>query len=249
MRSSRPMPRATSTTSAPVSSQTLAISLMNEIFVARKAFEASLTISALAMSVRTSGACSGAYSSTTASPAQSPSSPTTTRSGCRKSLHRRALLEELGAGHVAQTVLALLAEDALDRRAGAARHRRLHHQRMPVGGGNRIDDGVHRRQVGVAGVGRRRADGDEQQPRVLERLGEVGREVQSLAIAREQLLEARLVDRHLAAAQPLDLRGVDVDAPHLAAELGKAGGGDQTDVAGADHPDRLRALCSSGGEG
>ena len=60
MRSSRPMPRATSMTSAPVSSQTLAISLMNEIFVARKALEASLTISALAMSVRTSGASSGA---------------------------------------------------------------------------------------------------------------------------------------------------------------------------------------------
>ena len=54
------MPRATSMTSAPVSSQTLAISLMNEIFVARNALEASLTISADAMSVRTSGASSGA---------------------------------------------------------------------------------------------------------------------------------------------------------------------------------------------
>ena len=39
------------------------------------------------------------------------------------------------------------------------------------------------REVGVAGVGRRRADGDEQQPRVLERVGEVGREVQPLAVA------------------------------------------------------------------
>jgi len=46
MRSSRPMPRATSTTSAPVTSQTLAISLMKEIFVARNALAASLTISA-----------------------------------------------------------------------------------------------------------------------------------------------------------------------------------------------------------
>jgi len=60
MRSSRPIPRATSTTSAPVSSHTLAISLMKEILVARKALEASLTISALATSVRTSGASSGA---------------------------------------------------------------------------------------------------------------------------------------------------------------------------------------------
>ena len=60
MRSSSPIPRATSRTSAPVSSQTLAISLMKEIFVARNALEASLTISAEEMSVRTSGASSGA---------------------------------------------------------------------------------------------------------------------------------------------------------------------------------------------
>ena len=84
-RLSSPMPRATSSTSAPVSSQTLAISLMNEILVDRKALVASLTISALTTSVRTSGAPSGSYRATTASPAQSPSSPTTTRSGWRKS--------------------------------------------------------------------------------------------------------------------------------------------------------------------
>ena len=59
IRSSSPMPRATSSTSAPSSSETFAISLMNEIFVARKAFEASLIISAEATSVRTIGAPSG----------------------------------------------------------------------------------------------------------------------------------------------------------------------------------------------
>jgi hypothetical protein len=58
---------------------------MKLIFVARNALAASLIISALAMSVRTSGAPSGAYSSTTASPAQSWPSPTTTRSGLKKS--------------------------------------------------------------------------------------------------------------------------------------------------------------------
>ena len=47
------MPRATSATSAPTASQTFAISLMNEIFVARNAFAASLIISAEATSVRT----------------------------------------------------------------------------------------------------------------------------------------------------------------------------------------------------
>ena len=59
MRVSRPIPRATSVTSAPTSSETFAISLMNEIFVARKAFEASLIISAEATSVRTSSPPSG----------------------------------------------------------------------------------------------------------------------------------------------------------------------------------------------
>ncbi len=59
IRSSSPIPRATSSTSAPSSSETFAISLMNEIFVARNAFEASLIISAEATSVRTMGAPSG----------------------------------------------------------------------------------------------------------------------------------------------------------------------------------------------
>ena len=59
IRPSRPMPSATTVTSAPVSSQTFAISLMNEIFVARNAFDAYLIISADGMSVRTMGAPSG----------------------------------------------------------------------------------------------------------------------------------------------------------------------------------------------
>jgi hypothetical protein len=60
MRSSSPIPRATSLTSAPTSSATFAISLMNEILVARNALEASLIISAEATSVRTSSPPSGA---------------------------------------------------------------------------------------------------------------------------------------------------------------------------------------------
>src|SRR6266581_2959579 len=102
MRESKPMPRATSTTSAPVSSHTLAISLMNEIFVARKALEASLTISALLTSVRTVVAHHHAV-------------------GLEEVLDRRPLLEELRAGDVAEAGLALLGEHALDRLAGADR--------------------------------------------------------------------------------------------------------------------------------
>ena len=56
MRLSRPMPCATSSTSAPTASETFAISLMKLIRVARKAFEASLIISAEATLVRTIGA-------------------------------------------------------------------------------------------------------------------------------------------------------------------------------------------------
>ena len=51
MRASRPIPRATWSTFAPTSSQTFAISLMNEILVARNAFEACLIISAEVTSV------------------------------------------------------------------------------------------------------------------------------------------------------------------------------------------------------
>ena len=110
---------------------------------------------------------------------------------------------------------------------------------MVVGGRNRLDHRVHRRQVGVAGVGRRRSHRDEQQPRVLERGREIGGEVQPLGVLGEQLLEPGLVDRHLTRAQALDLGRVDVDAPDLMAELRKARSGDQPDIAGADHSDWL----------
>ena len=46
MRLSSPMPRATTSTSAPSASHSSAISLMNEILVARKPFEAYLISSA-----------------------------------------------------------------------------------------------------------------------------------------------------------------------------------------------------------
>ncbi len=85
MRGSRPMPRATSATSAPTSSQTFAISFTKLIFVARNAFEASLTISALGTSVRTTGQSKPAYSAATRSPSGSRSAPMTTRSGRMKS--------------------------------------------------------------------------------------------------------------------------------------------------------------------
>ena len=61
-------PRRPSTTSAPVASQTFAISLMNEIRVISAAFAASLIISADATSQRTTGASIPSWSASTTSP-------------------------------------------------------------------------------------------------------------------------------------------------------------------------------------
>ena len=95
------------------------------------------------------------------------------------------------------------------------------------------------REVGIARVGGRCSDGDEQQPRMLERGRQLGREVQPLAVARDALRQPGLVDRDLVAVEPSDLLGVDVHAPDVAAELGETGRRDEADVAGPDDRDRF----------
>ncbi len=201
MRSSRPIPRATSTTSAPVSSQTLAISLMNEILVARNALAASLTISALAMSVRTSGAPSGSYSSTTASSAQSPSSADHDAVGMQEVLDGRALLQELGAGHVAE------ARPCRARRRSAGSSAPVPHGTVdfitsawPSERGHRVDHGCARP------IGRRRPSRWAvcRPPRtaVAQCSSAGARSVEKCKRSRlrgHQLLETGLVDRDLAA--------------------------------------------------
>ncbi len=62
-------------------------------------------------------------------------------------------------------------------------------------------------------------------------------------MTRDELLETRLPDRDPALLEALDLGLVDVDAADIAAELGEAGGGDETDVSGADDADGF-SLCS-----
>ena len=80
MRRSNPMPCAPVTTSAPVASQTFAISLMNEIRVTT-ALAASLIISADDTSHRTTGASIPSSSRSTTSPSAESNAPTTIRSG------------------------------------------------------------------------------------------------------------------------------------------------------------------------
>src|SRR5712691_12766344 len=62
-------------------------------------------------------------------------------------------------------------------------------------------------------------------------------EALGLEVAREQLLEARLVDGRPSLAEGLHLRLVDVDADHHMSGLGEAGARDQADVAGSHHCD------------
>ncbi len=49
-------------------------------------------------------------------------------------------------------------------------------------------------------------------------------------VQRDQLVEAGLVDRHLAGIQARDLGGVDVDADDVIAGIRQAGAGDEPDV-------------------
>ena len=86
---------------------------------------------------------------------------------------------------------------------------------------------------------RRRADGDEDGVRRANRLGAVQGEGQAAVahIGRDQILKARLIDRHPPGVQMIDLGGVLVDAGHHVAEVGETGPGNKPDVAGADHCD------------
>ena len=91
--------------------------------------------------------------------------------------------------------------------------------------GDLAADGPDAAEVGAAVVPLRRPDGDEDDLGLGDPLGQVGRERQPAVaeVAVDQLGQARLVDRHLALLEPLDLGGDLVDADHVVAALGQAG--------------------------
>ena len=77
-----------------------------------------------------------------------------------------------------------------------------------------------------------------------DRLLQVGGEGQA-AFARvlgDEFGQARLEDRDLAAVERLDLGRILVDAADVVAEIGKAGAGDQADIACSDHRDPHQRL-------
>ena len=154
--------------------------------------------------------------------------------GLEEVLDRGALLEELGAGDVDEVGLR-----AADRRTGPGGHGALHHQRVLGARGERGDHGFDPREVGVAGVGRRRVDAAEEQLRRFENGRHLGGEGEPLAVFLHQLRQAGLVDRQRrSGAQRLDLVGVDVDRDHRVADLGEAGRGHEADPADSDYADR-----------
>src|SRR5439155_24610072 len=92
---------------------------------------------------------------------------------------------------------------------------------------------------------------DEDHLALADRLREIGREREPALgdVATDQLLESRLVDRHRALLERLDLRDDVVDADDVVTALREAGAGDESHVAGPDDAelhDRARIPAASG---
>ena len=174
--------------------------------------------------------------------------------GPHEVVDRRAFLQELGIGRDREGVHAMRQAAGLQRigdglphaLAGAHRHGGLgHHQRealqvAPQALGRR----QHLAHVGAAVLGLRRADGDELHLRMGHGLCAVGGEAQAavVAVALDDVVQARFVDRHLAAVEHGDAPGVQIQAEHVVAHVGQAGRRDQADIAGAHHGDVHRAI-------
>ena len=147
---------------------------------------------------------------------------------------RVALLQELGVRRDGELVRGLLAHDGFDLVAGADRYGRLGDDDRPAG--HRRRDGLggleDERQIGAAVLAGRRADRQQDHLAAGDALGDVGRERQAPlgGVVRDQLVEARFVDRDLAAIEAVDLGLVEIAADDVVAHVRKAGPRHQPDV-------------------
>ncbi len=214
---------------------------MKLILVARKALEAYLIISAEATSVSTPGASSGAYREATRWRTSGSPGADHHPVGLQKVADSRTLPQELGVRAVADVSVPAPGEVGLDGRSGAHGHGRLDDQQAgAVFGRQVLDDLPDAGEVGVAGMGGRGVDADEDELARRVGLRRIVGEVQAIPMLGHELGQPRLVDGHVARPQSLDLEGVQVHAGDSVAQAGQTDGGDQADVAGADHRD---ALC------
>ena len=245
MRLSRPIPRATSWTSASTASHRFAISLMKLIFTARKALAAYLVSSAVRRPVN---------QDRRAVEEQRPVDfaqhvlraiilgADDDAVGMLEVGDGRAFAQEFGVRGDRHVRDALFAEDLLDLVAGPDRHGGFGDNHGPgfiTLASSRTASNTKVRSAWpsprLAGVPT--AMNTASAP--FDASGEVGREGQppALGIGLDQRLEPRLPDRHPAGIQAVDLRRVLVDAADAMAEIGKAGPGNEPDIAGADHRD------------
>ena len=132
MRWSRPIPPATTVTSAPTSSHTLAISLMKEIFVARKAFDADLIISADVTSARTTGAASSLVEQCDPVALFAPERADDDSVGPHEVCDRGALGEELRVRDVTDLREPPGVQPRSYPFAGSGRNGALHYERSPL---------------------------------------------------------------------------------------------------------------------
>ena len=168
----------------------------------------------------------------------SSKAPMTIRSGCEEVVDRRSLGGELRVRDVADALEAALVEAMADGRSGSDGHRALHGEDdAAVDRRQLVDHGPDRGQVGVAGDGRRRSDGDVDDVGALERLVDLHRVREPLPVPLQEIGKPLLVDRHPAAAKRVDLLGDDVADDDVVPQVGEAGTGDEADVAGAEDCD------------
>jgi hypothetical protein len=161
--------------------------------------------------------------------------------GAAEVLNGGPFAQEFGIGrHVEIDVGADAADDLLDLAAGADGDGRLGDDDGVAleRGGDLFGGGIDIGEIGVAVAAPAGcADRDEDCMGALHGVGNIGLkgEAAGAAVGGDHLVQARLVDRDLAAAKGGNLVGVLVDTDDGVAEFRKAGTGNQTHIAGADH--------------
>ena len=227
------MPTATCETSASTISHRFAIELMNEIFVARNAFDAYLIISADAGSVDEHRRLDRRVERRSPAPRLGVVAADHDAVRVEEVVDRVTFAEELGVGRDGDAVarrarserirctnrveptgtVDLLMTTAPGRSTGAISRATASTYDMSAAPSSPSGVGTHRNTKSASRGRVRRAD-DELEPPARDAGG-------------DELGQPVLEDRHLALAQPRDAIGVDVGARHVVAEVGQAGRGRQ----------------------
>ena len=93
----------------------------------------------------------------------------------------------------------------------------------------------HIMQIGAAVLVRWGSHGAENDFDFAENRGKIGREMETsfTDVFFDKFLESRLINRHDAVVEFIDLFGVDIHASNIRAHFGKTGSRDQTDISGS----------------